>query len=308
MIYSVENGIKEISIGQIDPARPAVGNIGIDELKKYGEKLGFSPSVIEACSAESTLFRTDVEVHRDYTFTQMRIAADGEEDNCVALFVKSNLLLVVNVSEQDDSVARKLESAVKRIPSDRVNMVRILCSFIESLISGGNKTIEIIRNEITGMEENVIRGDVDDEFNICLLEIKKKLLKLHNYYEQLLDIAEAIEENENDLFDEAHLIYASNLTNKVTRLKENVDSLRNSSDHLQDAYSSSLEMKLNHTMKIFTVITTIFFPLTIIVGWYGMNFASMPEFAWKYGYVYVIALSVFTVVALVLLGKKKKWF
>ena len=61
-------------------------------------------------------------------------------------------------------------------------------------------------------------------------------------------------------------------------------------------------------MKIFTVITSIFFPLTIIVGWYGMNFESMPEFKWRYGYVYVILLSVATVLALTAFGRRKKWF
>ena len=52
-----------------------------------------------------------------------------------------------------------------------------------------------------------------------------------------------------------------------------------------------LDMKMNRNMNYLTVIGTIFFPLTIIVGWYGMNFISMPEFTWKYGYVYVILLS-----------------
>ena len=61
-------------------------------------------------------------------------------------------------------------------------------------------------------------------------------------------------------------------------------------------------------MKKFTVITSVFFPLTIIVGWYGMNFKYMPELNWKYGYVYVIALSIAAVTALILIGKKKKWF
>ena len=77
---------------------------------------------------------------------------------------------------------------------------------------------------------------------------------------------------------------------------------------MQDAYSSFLDMKLNHTMKIFTVVTTIFFPLTIIVGWYGMNFQSMPEFAWKYGYLYVILLSAAVITVLMLIAKKRKWF
>ncbi|MBR3737864.1 MAG: magnesium transporter, partial [Eubacterium sp.] len=92
------------------------------------------------------------------------------------------------------------------------------------------------------------------------------------------------------------------------RLREDTDSLSSSVNHLQDAYSASLDIKLNKVMKRFTVITSIFFPLTLIVGWYGMNFQSMPEFAWEYGYVFVIALSVLVVTSLILIGKKKKWF
>lgn len=308
MIYSIKENFKEISFEETDLNKPVVAIIGKDEIGRFGEKFGFPTAVVEGCLTESELFRTDVEVHHDYTFTQMKIANDGAEDDCIALLVKSNLMLVVSVCDTDNSVAAKLSAAINRLPSDRVSVVRVLCAFIESLISGGNKTIELIRNEIIQMEESVIKDEAGEEFNINLLEIKKRLLKLHNYYEQILDIAEAIEENENDIFDEEHLIYASNLTNKVTRLKENTDSLRNSSDHLQDAYSAALDMKMNHTMKIFTVITTIFFPLTIIVGWYGMNFSSMPEFTWNYGYLYVIALSVLTVAALVIIFKKKKWF
>ena len=87
-----------------------------------------------------------------------------------------------------------------------------------------------------------------------------------------------------------------------------MDSLSDSADHLQDAYSSFLDMKMNRSMKILTVITTAFFPLTIIVGWYGMNFQSMPEFTWRYGYIYVIVLSVVIVAALVAIARKHKWF
>ena len=111
-----------------------------------------------------------------------------------------------------------------------------------------------------------------------------------------------------DLFDEDDLMYIANLSQKVTRLREDVDSLSSSLVHVQDAYSSYLDIKLNNTMKLFTVLTSIFFPLTIIVGWYGMNFQSMPEFTWKYGYLYVIALSIVTVWVLISIGRRKKWF
>lgn len=55
-------------------------------------------------------------------------------------------------------------------------------------------------------------------------------------------------------------------------------------------------------------VTTIFFPLTIIVGWYGMNFRYMPELSWRYGYLYVGLLSVLVIIILIIIGKKKKWF
>ena len=158
------------------------------------------------------------------------------------------------------------------------------------------------------MEEKIINDDAGEKFNIELLDIKKDLLKFNNYYEQLLDIAETLSDNDNDIFLEDEVIYVSNLQNKIQRIVNDIDSLENSADHRGDAYSSSLDLKLNHSMKFFTVITTIFFPLTIIVGWYGMNFVNMPELHWKYGYLFVIGLSAAIVCAMVFVGKKRKWF
>jgi magnesium transporter len=60
-------------------------------------------------------------------------------------------------------------------------------------------------------------------------------------------------------------------------------------------------------MKLFTVVTTIFLPLTLIVGWYGMNFTTMPELGWSFGYVYVILLSIIVAIICYIFFKKKKF-
>ncbi|MDD4096489.1 MAG: CorA family divalent cation transporter, partial [Oscillospiraceae bacterium] len=65
-------------------------------------------------------------------------------------------------------------------------------------------------------------------------------------------------------------------------------------------------INLNSIMKVFTVITSFFFPLTLIVGWYGMNL-KMPEFGWRYGYLFVIGISVMTAIGTLLFFKRKKW-
>ena len=68
-----------------------------------------------------------------------------------------------------------------------------------------------------------------------------------------------------------------------------------------------MEVRQNRTMTLLTVITTIFMPLTLIAGWYGMNFRYMPELEWRYGYLAVAVLSVAVIVCCLILFKKKKW-
>jgi magnesium transporter len=199
-------------------------------------------------------------------------------------------------------------SAVKKFPASTLTLEKILAAFLDALTANDTRFLEERGNEIAELEGDVLKDNTDNDFSLDLLALKKDMLVMHNYYEQLIDITEALEENENSIFDSEDLMYISNIANKIVRLREDVDSLSSTINHLQDAYSSSLDLKLNHTMKVFTVLTSIFFPLTIITGWYGMNFHFMPELAWKYGYIYVIALSVIVVAVLMLIGKKKKWY
>ena len=76
---------------------------------------------------------------------------------------------------------------------------------------------------------------------------------------------------------------------------------------LRDLYKAHIDIKQNRIMTVLTVVTTIFMPLTLIVGWYGMNFRFMPELKWKWGYPVVITISVLIVSGSLWFFKKKKW-
>ena len=69
---------------------------------------------------------------------------------------------------------------------------------------------------------------------------------------------------------------------------------------------AALDYNANRIMKVFTVVTTVFLPLTLIVGWYGMNFQHMPELSSRFGYPAVIVLSILVVVLSLLFFKKKR--
>jgi magnesium transporter len=288
-----------------------VGYLSCDELAEVSEALGFAAANVEACRSANIYFRSGVEVYDEYTFTELRIVDPVHpevNDDCVALFIKKNLFLVIDVLDEDRSTQQRFQQALRRFPARNMTLEKLIYSFLDALVAGDIIMLESTGAEVNELEAQVLRDEADKDFNTTLLDLKNRLLSAHNYYEQLLDITDAVEENENDIFDTDSLMYISNIGKKIVRLREDVDALSNMVVHLQDAYSSYLDMNLNKTMKFFTVITSIFFPLTIIVGWYGMNFQSMPEFYWRFGYVYVIALSIIVVLALVLVGKRKKWF
>lgn len=225
----------------------------------------------------------------------------------IALYVKKNFFLVVGIDDEDCFVRDCLLNSVNRYASINVNLGKIIFAFFEGVLKRYSAQLAESEEKINYLEELVLTDKADGSFNYVLLGLKKELLAFKNLYSQLIEIVEMLIDNENEIFDYDDLKYLRNLLEKTKRQQANTDTMRNSINHLQEAYSSYLDLKLNQTMKIFTALTTVFFPLTLIVGWYGMNFTSMPEFAWRYGYLYVIILSVIVVAGLVVIIKKRKW-
>ena len=301
--------LEDVIPEKINPDILTAGYVSSAELKAVAPVLGLAPSTVELCREANEHFRSRVEFYDSYTFTELRIIGKPDEaEDCVALYIGKNLFIVVDVEDHDGSTQAKFFDSLKRYSPDSVTLEKIIYAFLDSLVTNDLETLEDISIQLSDLEDSLLDENVNKSFNVTLLQIKKLLSRYHNYYEQLLDITEAIDENENDIFGSDRLMYINNISKKITRLKEDTDSLKSSVEHLQDAYSSYLDTKMNSTMKVFTVLTSIFFPLTIIVGWYGMNFTYMPELRWRFGYVYVILLSVLKIAVLFIIGKKKKWF
>ena len=260
MFYQISGTMKPIEFKEVDEKYITAGYVSCDELEQIAEKLTLSRAALAACREANMHFRSGVEVYDDYTFTELRIINHSNPegaDDCVALYIRKNLIIVVDVEDYDGSTKKKFMTALNRYTSPNVTLEKIIYAFIDALVADDFKYIEDTGNEITQLEEDVLKENVGDDFNLELLQLKKQLLTMHNYYEQLLDITDAIDENENDIFDSEDLRYISNLTQKITRLREDTDSLSSTVTHLQDAYSSLLDLKLNHTMKLFTCLNLL---------------------------------------------------
>ena len=310
MFYQFEDDITTVEFNDIDPHYITAGYVTLKEFEGVYERFGFSRSNFDCCRSDSSGFGSTVEIYDDYSFAVLNIIdaknVNGETD-CIGIFIKKNLFIVVDVEDRDCSTRDNFLSSLKRYSCLSITLEKLIFAFLDNLIRKDANVIKERAFEITKLEELVLQNKANDKFNFLLLDMKKELLILRNFYEQLIDVGEALDDNENEIFEESDLRYLLNFTDRVKRQRENIDVLRSSVDHLQDAYSAYLDVKSNHIMTFFTVVTTIFFPLTLIVGWYGMNFTTMPELTWKYGYLFVIILSVTVVAVLTYIMKKRKW-
>ena len=94
----------------------------------------------------------------------------------------------------------------------------------------------------------------------------------------------------------------------MIRLREESQLLRESCTQVQSLFQAEIDIRQNRIMQILTIVTTIFLPLTLLVGWYGMNFAGMPELTWKYGYPVIVVVSIVIVgISLWVCKRKKFW-
>jgi magnesium transporter len=141
-----------------------------------------------------------------------------------------------------------------------------------------------------------------------VFEIRSRIIKLRRIVIQTRDVLYKIISSDNKPENGNRHVYFSDIYDHLLRLSEFVESSLLITSDLRDSYISMNSDRMNRTMMLFTSITTVFVPLTLISGIYGMNFDFMPELNWKYGYFVVLAIMASLAVSMLLWFKKKGWF
>ena len=207
----------------------------------------------------------------------------------------------------DSGKAQQMIDAIRRTRRWRKpSLERFLYDFLEQIVEDDLSIMERYEAELNRIEEAILNSEEYKDLG-RVSEIHNDIRKLLIHYEQIIDMTQELEENENGFFSEENLRYIHLFMNLIARRHDSAASLRDYTMQVRDLYHAQLEVKQNRIMTLLTVVTTIFMPLTLIVGWYGMNFRYMPELEWKFGYPVVIVVSISIAVACLLFFKKKKW-
>ena len=185
---------------------------------------------------------------------------------------------------------------------------QILTNFISDLISDDVDVLERVENSINELELSLLSNNKNAKYvGSRIITLRRSLLRIKRYYEQLGIIFDKLVENENDAIPENLINRFTALNRSIHYLIQSVVELREYVTQVREAYQAEVDIEQNQIMKVLTVMTAIFLPLTLVAGWYGMNF-EIPELGWHYGYPYVIGLSILVCAVCYFVFKKKKWF
>ena len=207
----------------------------------------------------------------------------------------------------DSGKAQQMIDAIRRTRRWRKpSLERFLYDFLEQIVEDDLSIMERYEAELNRIEDAILNSEEHKDLG-RVTEIHNDIRKLLVHYEQIIDMTQELEENENGFFSEENLRYIHLFMNLIARRHDSAASLRDYTMQVRDLYHAQLEVRQNRIMTLLTVITTIFMPLTLIVGWYGMNFRYMPELEWRFGYPVVIVVSIIIAVSCLLFFKKKKW-
>jgi magnesium transporter len=113
--------------------------------------------------------------------------------------------------------------------------------------------------------------------------------------------------DESGLIAEKTKPFLRDCLDHVLAIVDLLETYRDITSSFMDLYVSSLSMRTNDIMRVLTIISSIFIPLTFIVGLYGMNFTNMPELHWRFGYPSVILIMLAVASGMILFFKRKNW-
>ena len=182
----------------------------------------------------------------------------------------------------------------------------LLYRLIDIVVDNYYNVLDNIGEHIENTEAS-IRTDTNVETFGKIQQLKKELIYLHKALYPLRDAVGKLVKDEDQFIEEENVKYFADVYDHVIHLIDSLETYRDLTTSLMDIYINTQNSRLNDVIRLLTIISTIFIPLTFIVGVYGMNFDYFPELEWKYGYFFIWGLMISIALGMVGFFRYKKW-
>jgi magnesium transporter len=287
-----------------------VGVHHADKIEKFGELINLSSLILE--DVVNTNQRPKSEEINDSLFFTMKMLTYSDEndevnDEQVSLLLKNNTVYSFQEIPEDvfSLVRERLTQNKGRIRKSGADY--LFYALIDMVVDHYYVIMEKIGDRIEEMEE-VVFSKPEESCLKYIQQNKKNLLALRKNIYPLREAIHRLLGHDSNLIERETQVFLSDVYDHLIQIIESIELYREMNSGLRDAYLSSLSHKMNQVMQLLTIISTIFIPLTFIAGIYGMNFDTMPELHWKYGYPAAWIIMVIVTLGMIMLFKRKRWF
>ena len=291
------------------------GCVPPDTLRQLGELFGLHMLALE--DVLNTGQRTKLEEYENQLFLVMHLPVrlgQGIEAQQVSFFLGRNYLISFHAGAQDPfaPVRARLRQHAGRVRQRGTDF--LLYTLVDLVVDQGFPLLEEFGEDIETIEDALL-GKPDQTALQGIHRARRELLMLRRLIWPQSEVLRQLLHEDYSCIEDKTKLFLRDCHDHALHILELLESYREMTSVMLEAYLSSASNRLNEVMRVLTVIATIFMPLTFIVGVYGMNFSvnttspwAMPELRWDYGYPVVWLAMVVAFGGMLVYFKRKKWF
>ncbi len=279
-------------------------------IERAGITFGLHPLVLEDIG--NTTQRPKFEDYEDYLFIVVKMLYCSKEDEDlwseqVSFILMKNCLITFQETEGDvfDLIRERLRTGKGRVR--KLGTDYLAYSLMDAITDNYFVILEKLGDQVEELEEAML-GSLKQNAAAEIHDLKRDIVYLRRTVWPLRELISAMMRSESKLISKPTKIYLRDLYDHTVQVIDNIEAERDIICGMLDIYLSTLSHRMNEIVKVLTIISTIFIPLTFIAGVYGMNFENMPELKWKYGYFACLGLMGVLALGMLYLFKRRKWF
>jgi magnesium transporter len=247
----------------------------------------------------------------DYLFLTLKMLYRIDEDKIdyehISFVLGKNYLLSLQEKEGDlfEPIRERLKQNSGLIRKRGTDY--LLYRLVDTIVDSYYSVLEKIGHEVEAIEDNITTTPTVEDFK-QIQKLRKEFIYLRRVVYPLREAINKVIKNENGFIEERNEKYFSDVYDHIIHLIDSLDTYKDLTSSLMDLYVNTINYKMNEVMKLLTIITTIFIPLSFIAGIYGMNFKYMPELEWRMGYFGVLGVMAALFILMIVYFRYKKWF
>lgn len=199
------------------------------------------------------------------------------------------------------SLIRKEKSSIRREGTDY-----LVYELISDIITNYFKVLEDFGDGVEVLERELMKNPSPQTLR-SIYHLKQEVLGIRKAVWPLREVVDILERGDSPLIKKGTRIYLRDIYNRVTQVIDILETYRDTVSGMLDIYLSSVSNRLNSVMKVLTIITTIFMPLSFLAGLYGMNFRYMPGLGAPWGFFVMFGLMMLVALLMISFARKKRW-